>query len=333
MNKLRITMAHGSGGAATNTLISGLFQKYLSNPYLDRMDDAAVLPAPLYPLTMTTDSFVVNPLFFPGGDIGKLAVCGTVNDLWMMGSEPLYLTAGFILEEGLELSTLEVVVRSLGQAAQEAGVAVVAGDTKVIEGQGGLYINTSGMGQLRYQRDIGSAQARVGDSIIVSGHLGNHQACILSARLGIANSISSDCANLGQLVRPLLEAKLDVRVLRDITRGGLATVLNEIATSSRVDLEINEEDVPVAEDVRGFCEILGLDPLYMANEGKLLCVVAEKDTEKALALLQQQDLGAKAAVIGRVSRSQTESLVTMRTKIGGKRIIDILYGEGLPRIC
>lgn len=333
MTKSIITMAHGSGGAATQELIRKLFQKQLANTYLNKMDDAAVLPGSTYPLSMTTDSFVVNPLFFPGGDIGKLAVYGTVNDLWMMGGQPLYLTVAFIMEEGLSVEILEEVVCSLGEAAREIGVQVVAGDTKVVEGQGGLYINTTGLGQMCYSQVIGSAQAKPGDSVIVSGPLGNHHASILSSRLGIQNNIKSDCAYLGNMVKDLLEAGLEVHVLRDVTRGGLATVLNEIAESANVNIRISEELIPVDTEVQGFCQILGLDPLYMANEGKFVCILPERETPKALSIIKKHRHGSDAAVLGTVFNSQQGEGVTMRTKYGGERIIDILHGEGLPRIC
>lgn len=330
---MRISMAHGSGGLATRDLVNAIFKKNFSNPYLDHLDDAALLPASSYPPALTTDSFVVTPLFFPGGNIGKLAVYGTVNDLWMMGAEPKYLTAGFILEEGLELATLEKVVSAMGQAARETGVAIVAGDTKVVEGKGGLYINTAGLGYRLFPGELGSSLARPGDLVIVSGALGNHHACILSRRMGIDNNITSDCASLGPLVKPLLAAGLEVHVLRDVTRGGLATVLNEIAEASAVDIALEEARIPVDPEVAGFCEILGLDALYMANEGKFVCVVAKKDGEEALRLIREQDQGAQAAVIGTVELCREKPRVILQTPLGGKRIIDVLSGEGLPRIC
>jgi len=329
----KITMAHGSGGAATRQLIKQIFQKHLANQYLDRMDDSAVLPGISHALTMTTDSFVVSPLFFPGGDIGKLAVYGTVNDLWMMGSQPLYLTAAFILEEGLELELLDRVVASMSQAAREAGVYIVAGDTKVVEGQGGLYINTAGVGQLCWGQGIGSDRVKPGDSIIVSGPLGNHQATILSARLGIVNNIRSDCAYLGDMVKALLEAGLEVHALRDITRGGLATVLNEMAESSGVSIQISEELIPVTLEVRGLCQILGLDPLYMANEGRFVCILPEAQSEKALAIIREFPHGSGAVLLGQALDKKQGQPVTLQTRYGGERIVDILYGEGLPRIC
>lgn len=331
---MRITTAHGSGGNATRELIHNTFRKYLGNPCLDRMDDAALLPPSAFPLAFTTDSFVITPLFFPGGDIGKLAVCGTVNDLWMMGAVPRYLSVGFILEEGLELSALERIIRSMSETAHAEDVLVVAGDTKVVEGQGGLYINTAGIGYLRYDCELGGTQAKVGDKIIVSGPLGNHQACILSARMDIKNEITSDCASLGGMVRRLLDEKVNVHVLRDITRGGLATVVNEIAASSGVGMVLRENDLPVDPPVAAFCDILGLDPLYMANEGKFLCVVEAADADRALALIREDPLGSKAAIIGEVTPAAVDKPpVVAATRYGGQRTVDILYGEGLPRIC
>jgi hydrogenase expression/formation protein HypE len=329
---MKITMAHGSGGNATRDLIRDLFQKYLANEYLDKMEDAASLPVSAYPLALTTDSFVITPLEFPGGNIGKLAVCGTVNDLWMSGSEPQYLTAGFILEEGLDLDILEKAVRALSQTAQAAGVKIVAGDTKVVQGSGGMYINTAGLGFQKYNQALVTGTVTPGDAIIVNGNLGNHHACIMSQRMAISNNIQSDCANLGPVVKAILQSKAEIRCMRDITRGGLGTVLNEIAASKNVAMEIEETQIPVAPEVKSFCDILGLDPLYMANEGKFLCLVSRRDEEKVLHILQNHELGVNARVIGHVTDTG-KNLVTVKTRLGGKRIVDILYGEGLPRIC
>jgi len=325
-------MAHGSGGNATRQLIKEIFQQYLSNEFLDKMEDSASLPSSEYPLALTTDSFVITPLEFPGGDIGKLAVCGTVNDLWMTGAEPVYLTAGFILEEGLDLSVLERIISSLSLAAKEAGVKIVAGDTKVIQGNGGMYINTTGLGYQKHYNLLRDNPVKTGDIVIVNGNLGDHHACIMSQRMGIQNNIRSDCANLGPLVKKLLENKIAIRVMRDITRGGLGTVLNEIAEASNVVIEINESNIPIDSEVKAFCEILGLDPLYMANEGKFLCIISQEDEEKVLKIFKSNPLGKNAAVIGRVIGTE-DKLVTLKTRLGGKRIVDILYGEGLPRIC
>jgi len=329
---VKIVMAHGSGGNATRELIKDLFHKYLANDYLDKMEDSAILPVSKYPLAMTTDSFVVTPLEFPGGNIGKLAVCGTVNDLWMAGAEPQYLTAGFILEEGLEIDLLDRVVASLSKTAKEAGIKIVAGDTKVVQGNGGLYINTAGLGFRKSGKQIGTDAIRKGDALIVSGDLGNHHACIMSQRMEIANSIQSDCENLGPMVDALLQAGVEVRAMRDITRGGLGTVLNEIAEASNHAIEIEEKSIPVDPEVKSFCDILGLDPLYMANEGKFLCITAQEHSDQALEILKQNRLGTNARLIGSVAETG-RPLVTVKTRLGGKRIIDVLYGEGLPRIC
>lgn len=329
---MMIEMAHGSGGKVTTELISSVFARCFSNDILERMEDAAVLELGSSRIAFTTDSFVVKPLFFKGGDIGKLSVCGTVNDLLMMGAIPKYMTCGFILEEGLELEALEQIVHSMAKAAEEAGVRIVAGDTKVVEGNGGIYINTSGVGELKKDTNISSSNVKPGDAVIVSGSLGNHHACILSGRMGINNEIQSDCAPLNDMVTRLVASGIHVRTMRDITRGGLATVLNEIAQSSSVSFDILEESLPVDEAVRGFCGILGLDPLYMGNEGKMLCIVPEADAQKALEIIKDSSYGENAAIIGRSYVRGRVSMV-MTTRLGGKRVVDMLVGEGLPRIC
>lgn len=281
-------------------------------------------------IAVTTDSFVVEPLTFPGGDIGKLAVCGTVNDLLMSGAVPKYLTCGFILEEGLEIEMLDRIVLSMKRAADEAGVCVVAGDTKVVGGSGGLYINTTGIGFMPEGRMVSPKRCEAGDVILVSGTMGDHHAAILSARMSIQNTITSDCAPLGQLTQGLFDAGIDVKAMRDVTRGGLATILNEFAAASGCGIEIEESGVPVDGQVAALCGILGLDPLYMANEGKLALVVPQQDAQKAVELLRAQPYGKNAAIIGSVTR---DAGVVLRTRLGGKRILDVLYGEGLPRIC
>lgn len=329
---MKITMAHGSGGKATTELIHSLFKENFGNEVLDRMEDSAVLELPANRIAYTTDSFVVNPLVFAGGDIGKLSVCGTVNDLLMMGAKPIYLTSAFIIEEGMELELLQKLVESMRAAAEEAGVKIVAGDTKVVEGNGGMFINTSGIGILESGRNISAANAKPGDAVILSGSLGNHHACILSSRMGIKNNIKSDCAPLNAIVSNLLNAGIDVRTMRDVTRGGLATVLNEIAESSGVAINLMEDRLPVDADVRSFCDILGLDPLYMGNEGKLVCIVPAEQAEKALAAVRDSSRGEKAEIIGTVEAGERNK-VTLTTRLGGKRVIDVLYGEGLPRIC
>lgn len=329
---MKITMAHGSGGKATSELISTIFARYFDNPILARMEDAAVVPGASR-IAMTTDSYVVTPLFFAGGDIGKLAVCGTVNDLAMSGATPMYLTCGFILEEGVEFDDLERIVFSMAQTAKDAGVLIVAGDTKVIEGRGGLYINTSGVGFLpEVDFAVSSTFCDTGDVILLSGTLGDHHAAILSARMEIENTINSDCAPLDRMVAGLLASGVRVKAMRDVTRGGLATILHEFAVASQKCIMIEEESIPVTEQVQGFCGILGLDPLYMGNEGKMVAVVPGEDAEKALAALRASPYGQDAAIIGQVNNGE-EGTLLLHTRTGGTRMLTELYGEGLPRIC
>ncbi len=326
---MKITMAHGSGGKSSAQLMSDIFGKHFKNDILDRMEDAAVLEVNGR-IACSTDSFVVTPLVFKGGDIGKLCVCGTVNDLLMMGAVPKYITCGFILEEGLDTELLDRIVESMARQAREAGVTVVAGDTKVVEGNGGLYINTTGIGEIPAGRDVSSANCRPGDVVLVSGNLGDHHACILSDRMEIENDIVSDCAALNDVVDSLFAHGIEVRTMRDVTRGGLGTVINEIADSSGCMIELDDESIPVHDDVRGFSDILGLDPLYMGNEGKMIAIVPEKDAEKALAAMRATEHGRDAAVIGRVKEG---SGAYIKTRLGATRRFDVLYGEGLPRIC
>lgn len=331
---MKITMAHGSGGRDSAALMGDIFGKYFSNPVLDRLEDAAVLPTtefgPDSRLALSTDTFVVTPPVFPGGDIGKLAVFGTVNDLLMMGARPRYLTCGFVLQEGLATELLEQVVASMAKAATEAGVSIVAGDTKVVEGRGELFINTAGVGIIPAGREIHPGMCEAGDGILVSGTMGDHHACILSSRMNIQNHIQSDCACLAELTNALFEAGIRVRALRDVTRGGLATVLNEICGSAGLSALIREDAVPVAPDVAGLCGMLGLEPFYMANEGKLVAVVAGEDADKALEVLRACPLGINAALIGNMGNGKG---VLVRTPLGSTRVLDVLYGEGLPRIC
>jgi len=326
---MNITMAHGSGGKTSAELMSQVFSKHFHNDILDRMEDGAVLEIH-GKIAFSTDSFVVTPPVFKGGDVGKLSVCGTVNDLLMMGAEPKYLTCGFILEEGLEINMLDMIVESMAKTAREAGVEIVAGDTKVIEGNGGLYINTSGIGVIPEGRNISASACSPGDVVILSGNLGDHHACILSARMRIENNIQSDCACLGQITKALFSGGVMVKAMRDVTRGGLGTILNEIADSSACRINLIEGDLPVDPEVKGFSDILGLDPLYMGNEGKMIAVVSAKDAERALALMRDTDVGKDAAIIGSITEGNG---VVMKTRIGGERIVDVLYGEGLPRIC
>lgn len=327
---MKIELRHGSGGEETGRLISSLFAKYFKNPILDQMEDGAVLPVMCGHPVFTSDSFVVEPLFFPGGDIGKLSICGTVNDLASMGAKPLYLTASFILETGLETELLEKVVASMAETANEAGVTIVAGDTKVIEGKGGLYINTAGIGERPVGSSISAKNLQVGDAILLTGTLGDHHGTILTQRLGMKTTLQSDCAPLNHLVDGLLSAGLSVHTIRDVTRGGLATVANELAASSGKSMVLEEEKLPVSEEVKGLCGILGLDPLTMGNEGKMCIALPAAEATKALETLHSQPYGKQAAQVGYVEEG---SGVHLETLFGGRRRILPLRGEGLPRIC
>lgn len=326
---MKITMAHGSGGKTSAELMSSVFGRHFKNSILDKMEDAAVLEIS-GKIAFSTDSFVVTPVVFKGGDIGKLSVCGTANDLLMMGAEPKYITCGFILEEGLEIETLDQIAASMAAQAAAAGVTIVAGDTKVVEGAGGLYINTSGIGLIPQDRTVSAAGCRPGDKIILSGTLGDHHACILSARMEIENNIQSDCAYLKDLTDALFDNHIEVKAMRDVTRGGLGTILNELADASGCRIQLQEEAIPVNEDVRGFADILGLDPLYMGNEGKMIAIVKGCEAQQALERIKQTEHGRHAAIIGEVTEGKG---VSITTRLGGSRVLDMLYGEGLPRIC
>ena len=333
----RVDMAHGSGGRAMAQLIGELFAKYLGNEYLGQGDDGAVLPLPGEGrLVMATDAHVVSPLFFPGGDIGCLSVHGTVNDVAVMGARPLYLAAAFVLEEGLPLADLARVVQSMAAAAQAAGVPVVTGDTKVVErGKGdGVFITTTGVGVLPPGRSLSGRRAQPGDAILVSGTLGDHGMAIMAEResLGFDSPIISDTAALHGLIEAMLSSVADIHVLRDPTRGGLATTLNEIAQQSGVGMMLQEKALPVQPAVNAACEFLGLDPLYVANEGKLVAICAEQDAEMLLAVMRAHPQGAAAARIGSVHADE-HAFVQMTTAFGGRRIVDWLSGDQLPRIC
>jgi hydrogenase expression/formation protein HypE len=333
----QIVMGHGAGGRMSHQLIQKAFMPAFDNPALRAGNDAAQLESNLHEsLAISTDSHVVFPLFFPGGDIGRLAVCGTVNDVAMLGANPLYLTAGFILEEGLPMETLQRVVTSMKAAADEAGVQIVAGDTKVVQkGKAdGLYITTSGVGVIRPGLTIGGAQARVGDLIILSGSIGDHGIAVLDARgeLGFQSAVESDVAPLNHLIGAMLEASHQVHVLRDPTRGGLATTLNEIATQSSVGILLKEETIPVHPEVNAACEMLGFDPLYVANEGKLVAIVAPEQAESVLRSMRATRYGEEAVIIGEVT-AEPRGRVLLRTALGSTRIVDMLAGEMLPRIC
>ena len=333
----QVILGHGSGGKLSQDLIGGLFLPPFDNPALRAGNDAGVVALNGHTrLAVSTDSHVVWPLFFPGGDIGRLAVCGTVNDVAMMGAVPRYLTAGFILEEGLELSLLAQVVASMQAAAAEAGVQIIAGDTKVVErGKAdGLYINTAGVGELRPGVTLGGALARPGDVILLSGPIGDHGIAVLGARgdLGFETDIVSDVAPLNHLVAAMLAASQQVHVLRDPTRGGVASTLNEIAQQSQVGIWLDEEAIPTRPGVRAACEMLGFDPLYVANEGKLLAIVAREAAGAVLAAMRATRYGEEAVQVGEV-RADPPGRVLLRTTIGTTRIVDLLMGEMLPRIC
>jgi len=336
----KILLAHGSGGRLSHELVGKEFLPPWANPILDQLNDSAVFSlsrdgsGPR--LAFTTDSYVVKPLFFKGGDIGRLAVCGTVNDLAMVGAEPLYLSASFVIEEGLLLSTMRAVVRSMREAAAEAGVHIVTGDTKVVEGGAadGLFVNTAGLGVVASGVEIGGGRAQVGDAVILSGSIGDHGIAVLSQREGLEfdSPVASDVAPLNRLVAAMLAASRNVHVLRDPTRGGLATTLNEIAGQSGVAVHIDEGKIPLKDGVWAACEMLGFDPLHVANEGKLVAMVASQDAEAVLAAMRATRYGEEAAIIGEVA-AEPASRVLMRTNIGGTRIVHMLVGEMLPRIC
>ncbi len=337
----KVTLAHGGGGKAMRDLVDDVFVSVFDNPVLAALEDQARISlADLARhgdrLAFTTDSYVVDPLEFPGGDIGKLAVCGTVNDLCVGGARPLYLSCAAIIEEGTDLTLLRRIARSMADTASAAGVAIVTGDTKVV-GRGccdKLFLNTAGVGVIRAGLDLGAHRAEPGDVILVNGRLGDHGAAILAARgdLRLETAVTSDCAALNGLVDRLLDECPEVKFLRDATRGGLATVLNEIADASGVGIEIDEAATPLHPEVKGFCEILGLDPLYLANEGKIVVVVPASHAAHAQKALTAHPLGSEAAIIGRVTGGP-RGRVVMQTLFGGKRIVDMLVGDQLPRIC
>jgi hydrogenase expression/formation protein HypE len=334
MNEDKILLAHGSGGKLMQDLIRS-FMPDLSNPILDKMEDSAVFDVS-GKIAFTTDSFVVNPLFFPGGDIGKLAVCGTVNDLAMSGAKPLYLSLALIIEEGLPVSDLKNIVLSIKKAAAEAGVKIVTGDTKVVNRGSAdkLFINTAGVGSVPEGINISAANARPGDVLIVSGTLGDHGVAVLSKREGLKFDlpVPSDCAPLNGLVADMLAASQNIHCMRDPTRGGLAVTLNDFSEKSNIGIVIQEDKVPINKAVLAACELLGLDPLYIANEGKLAAVVPAKDTEAVLAAMKRHKYGKNAAVIGEVVKAHPGKVV-MKTALGASCIVDVPVGELLPRIC
>lgn len=336
--KERILLAHGSGGKITHTLISDLFVKYFRNVYLDKQSDSAILPGYHESLAFTTDGFVVDPIFFPGGDIGKLAVAGTVNDLAVSGARPAYLSCSFIIEEGLPLADLEKIVVSMAREAEKAGIPIVTGDTKVVnKGKcDKVFITTSGIGflPLKHQGISTGAEVQTGDRILINGSIADHGMAVMAARneMELQADISSDCASLNGIIQSVLDAGINIRFMRDATRGGLANVVAELAAGRATGIRLDENEIPVKENVRGLCEILGFDPLYVANEGKVVMVTGKHEAEKALHILRKHELGNDAAIIGEVT-AEHPGRAWITTGIGGKRIIDMLAGEQLPRIC
>ena len=332
----RILLAHGSGGELSHQLVASLFAKNFQNPLLQPLDDSAVIPADGGRWAFTTDSYVVTPLFFPGGDIGKLAVCGTVNDLSMSGAHPLYLSAGFIIEEGFLFADLKRIVESMQRTAAQAGVTIITGDTKVVNrgAADGVFINTAGIGRVPPGIHISGHNARPGDKVLVSGTMGDHGIAILIARGGLefSTALVSDCAPLNHLVKELVAASPHIHCLRDPTRGGLSSTLNELARQSGVGIWVEENRIPVKEEVRGACELLGFEPWNMANEGKLVAIVAAEAAEAILSGMREHPLGRDAAIIGEV-KEDSPGKVVLRTPIGSSRLLDMMVGEPLPRIC
>jgi hydrogenase expression/formation protein HypE len=336
MTEEKILLAHGSGGKLSHDLIKQVFLSRFSNPFLEPLDDSAKINNRNGSIAFTTDSYVVNPLFFPGGDIGKLAVCGTVNDLSMIGAVPSYLSLALIVEEGFSIELLKQIVASIHEAAEQAGVSIVTGDTKVVEhgAADNLFVNTAGIGWVRTGVNLSSINAKPRDKILLSGPLGDHEVTILSQREGFRfqGELRSDCAPLNDLVGKMLDACPSIRCMRDPTRGGLATTLNEIASMSSVGMVVEEERVPIRESVRGICELLGLDPLYLANEGKLIAICPPSEAARLLEVMKNHPLGKNGEIIGTVTEENPKRVV-LRTLIGGHRILDMLTGGQYPRIC
>jgi hydrogenase expression/formation protein HypE len=336
MAEEKILLAHGSGGKLSHDLIKQIFLPQFSNPLLEPLDDSAKIINRNGSIAFTTDSFVVNPIFFPGGDIGKLAVCGTVNDLSMIGAAPAHLSLSLIVEEGFPIDLLKKIISSIHKMAEKAAVTIVTGDTKVVEHGAAdqLFINTAGIGWIRPGINLSGRNAKPGDRILLSGYLGDHEVAVLSQREGFKfeGQLMSDCAPLNDLVGKMLDACASIRCMRDPTRGGLATTLNEIASTSNVGMVIEEEKIPVRESVKGICELLGLDPLYLANEGKLIAICPPNEAEPLLEVIRNHPLGRNAEIIGRVTE-ENRTRVVLHTLIGGHRILDMLTGGQYPRIC
>ncbi|MFH1778923.1 MAG: hydrogenase expression/formation protein HypE [Candidatus Omnitrophota bacterium] len=332
----KVLLAHGAGGRTMHKLIKEFFVDSFDNPILAQLTDAAILNGKVKALAFTTDSYVVNPIFFSGGDIGKLAICGTINDLSVVGARPLYISCGFIIEEGLELSTLKAIVQSMKGAAKVAGVRVVTGDTKVVE-KGkvdSIFINTSGIGIIEGNVKLGINRIKFGDVVIINGFIGEHEIAVLSRRGGFdfKTDIKSDCAPLNGLISNILKSSADIKFMRDPTRGGLATVLNEIVEGSNFGIELNEKDLPISEGVQAACELLGFEPIYLANEGKVVVIVGDDDAKRVLNIMRRHPLGKNAKIVGEVVRVPRGKVI-LNTKVGGRRLIEMLAGEQLPRIC
>ncbi|HNW89391.1 MAG TPA: hydrogenase expression/formation protein HypE [Bacteroidales bacterium] len=338
MEDKTVLLGHGSGGRLSHDLIKNIFYRYFNNPVLDQQSDSALLQINSSDIAFTTDSYVVDPIFFKGGNIGKLAICGTVNDLAVSGAVPKYISAGFIIEEGFSLQDLETIVSAMTEEAKKAGVIIATGDTKVVnKGQcDKIFINTAGIGFLdEKHKAISSGKSiKTGDSILINGSIADHGMTIMAARnFGNFNTdISSDCAPLNHMIKEILDAGCRVKFMRDATRGGLATVICELADHNNLGVVINETDVLIKEKVRGICELLGFDPYYVANEGKVIIIVEGADTEKTLQIMKQNEFGKEASVIGKIVEDHPGKAI-LKTSIGGKRIIDMLAGEQLPRIC
>jgi len=332
----KILLAHGGGGKLTRDLIQKVMLKYFGNPILSPLKDSAVFELKGQHLAFTTDSYVVKPLFFPGGDIGKLAVAGTINDLAVVGAKPLYLSCGLIIEEGLELGLLQKVLESMQETARNAGVQIVTGDTKVVEKKGAdqLFINTTGIGIIAPDHSLDESGPQIGDKILINGGLGEHEASIISSREGFdfESEIISDCAPLHDLIQSILRVSRKVKWMRDPTRGGLAATLNELVEGKSFGIRLQETQIPVKDAVKGICELLGFDPLYMANEGKVVVIVAVEDAERVLEIMKSHPLGGDSCIIGEIV-SEPMGRVVMKTEIGGHRIVDMPLGEMLPRIC